>query len=78
MYSRRKPLEDLVVEMTAIWSCETEGCKGWIRDNFAFEVVPTCHVCLAPMVRSMKVLPLLVNTRTDQKTLKKGIEIGVR
>ncbi|MDF2814210.1 MAG: hypothetical protein K0Q81_410 [Paenibacillus sp.] len=78
VYSRKRLLEDLIVEITTVWSCEAEGCKGWIRDNFAFEVVPTCPLCKAPMGRSMKELPLLVNTRTDQKFLKKGILIGAK
>ncbi len=73
-YSRKKP-EDIPHEVTAIWSCAQEGCNGWIRDNFAFEVVPTCHQCQSPMKKSMVELPVLINTREDQKVLKKGVQI---
>lgn len=76
MYHRRKPLEEIPHEDTLIWSCQTEGCKSWMRDNFAFETVPTCPLCNAAMVSSMKVLPLIVNTNTDQKSTKKGIAIS--
>ncbi|PYI51330.1 cold-shock protein [Paenibacillus flagellatus] len=75
MYYSRKRLEDIPQEVTAIWSCIREGCNGWIRDNFAFAEVPTCHLCQSPMKKSMSELPVLVNTREDQKFLKKGIPI---
>jgi len=74
MYSRKKPLEEIPLENVTIWSCEKEGCKGWMRDNFAFESVPTCHLCQSAMVRSVKLLPV-VNNANDQKSLKKGAKI---
>lgn len=76
MYSRKKSFEDIPEELTAIWSCTNEGCNGWMRDNFAFEAVPTCRQCESPMERGTKMLPLLVNTNQDQKSLKKGVQIG--
>ncbi|MGG1596988.1 MULTISPECIES: cold-shock protein [unclassified Paenibacillus] len=76
MNFRKKSLEEIPEEYTRIWSCETEGCNGWIRDNFAFEYVPTCWKCLSPMTSSMKMLPLLVNSNGDLKSLKKGIRIS--
>lgn len=76
MYYSRKRFEDIPQEVTAIWSCVREGCNGWMRDDFAFAVVPTCYQCESPMERSMSKLPVLVNTRGDQKSLKKGIQIG--
>jgi hypothetical protein len=75
MYLRKRSLEDLPLENTVIWSCETEGCKGWMRDNFAFETVPTCSQCHATMVRSEKMLPALENSNVDMKLLKKGTSI---
>ncbi|PAK47428.1 cold-shock protein [Paenibacillus sp. 7541] len=75
MYYSRKRLEDIPQEATAIWSCIQEDCNGWIRDNFAFAEVPTCHQCQSPMKRSMSELPVLVNKREDQKFLKKGVQI---
>ncbi|CAG7642873.1 cold-shock protein [Paenibacillus allorhizosphaerae] len=76
MNFRKKSAEELPQEDTAIWYCQTEGCKGWMRDNFAFENAPVCWQCHAPMVRGMKMLPLLVNTNSDQKSLKKGTQIS--
>jgi hypothetical protein len=75
MYSRKKPFEELPEEMTAIWSCTAEGCNGWMRDNFSFDVQPTCPKCQSQMESGMRSLPLLVNTSRDQKNLKKGIPI---
>jgi hypothetical protein len=76
MYFRRKSLEDLPQEETAIWSCSTEGCNGWIRDNFTFESLPTCHVCHSPMVSDVRMLPLVANTNKDMKSLKQGTLIS--
>lgn len=76
MYFRKKSLEDIPEENTRIWSCKKEGCKGWMRDNFAFDYVPTCRQCHSPMVSSLKMLPLLVNSNGDLKLLKKGVRIS--
>jgi hypothetical protein len=76
MYSRKKQLEEIPEELTAIWLCTKDGCNGWMRDNFAFEAVPTCRQCASEMQRGTKMLPLLVNTNSDQKSLKKGVQIG--
>jgi hypothetical protein len=75
MYYSRKKLEDIPQEVTAIWFCTREGCNGWMRDNFAFATLPTCHQCHSPMKSSIRQLPVLVNTREDQKILKQGILI---
>ncbi|UVI30773.1 cold-shock protein [Paenibacillus spongiae] len=61
MYSRKKPLEEIPEEVTAIWSCTNDGCNGWMRDNFAFESEPACPLCSSSMVSSTKTLPSLVN-----------------
>lgn len=75
MYSRRRPLEELPQENTKIWVCETATCKGWIRDNFAFDSVPTCHLCHSPMVSCMRMLPQVDNSNKNMKSLKKGTSI---
>ncbi|CAM4003225.1 cold-shock protein [Cohnella lubricantis] len=59
---RGKPVEDLPHEETVIWSCTLKDCKGWIRDDFSFESVPVCSICQSPMVRSVKMLPTIINT----------------
>lgn len=74
MYSRKKPVEEIPEEPTAIWQCTKEDCNGWMRDNFSFEAVPICRQCASPMERGTKMLPLLVNTN-DPKSLKKGVPI---
>ncbi|WP_397311123.1 cold-inducible protein YdjO-related protein [Paenibacillus darwinianus] len=54
-------------------------CEGrlqllWMRDDFSFEQEPLCSHCGAPMVKSTKMLPLLVNT--DKNYLKKQQPAG--
>ncbi|MEI7028183.1 cold-shock protein [Paenibacillus sp. y28] len=75
MYSRKKSFEVVPEEETAIWLCTNDGCNSWMRDDFSFEVVPTCRQCQSPMVSGTKALPLLVNTSKNQKDLKKGVQI---
>ncbi|QMV42701.1 cold-shock protein [Cohnella cholangitidis] len=65
-YSRKKPPEDVPSELTAIWSCSDENCKGWMRDNFAFSMAPVCPLCQSPMVRSERMLAAVVNTSPNQ------------
>ncbi|UUZ81011.1 cold-shock protein [Paenibacillus sp. P26] len=76
MNYRKKPLEEVPYENTPIWSCTKEDCKGWMRDNFAFEHEPTCPLCSSPMVRETKMLPQLINMKTDSKSLKYGVRIN--
>jgi len=76
MYSRKKPVEELPTEMTAVWQCENEGCNGWMRDDFAFEEIPICRQCMSPMVSGVKDLPVIVNTSRTQKNFKKGVPIA--
>ncbi|MFC5469007.1 cold-shock protein [Cohnella suwonensis] len=61
-YSRKKQQEDVPEEITAIWSCSAASCKGWMRDNFTFSVVPVCSQCQSVMVRSEKMLATVANT----------------
>ncbi|WJH32522.1 cold-shock protein [Paenibacillus sp. CC-CFT747] len=68
MYNKRIPLEDLPHEETKVWTCRDETCKGWIRDNFAFEHVPSCPLCHSAMVSSVKRLPSVANSSKGQKT----------
>jgi hypothetical protein len=75
MYFRKKSLEELPQESTPVWCCTKEGCMGWMRDNFAFEQVPTCTQCFSPMVSGTKMLPSLVNTNLNFKSMKKGVMI---
>jgi len=76
MYSRKKTFEEIPEELTAIWSCTSDDCNGWMRDNFAFSNAPTCVLCSAPMKSGTRMLPQIVNTNRDQKSLRKGVPIG--
>ncbi|WP_123042953.1 cold-shock protein [Cohnella candidum] len=76
MAYRGKPIEELQHVETVIWTCVNEDCKGWVRDNFAFAKEPVCHLCQSPMVRSVKMLPELINTNKDMKSKKQGIQIS--
>ncbi|MFK7693018.1 cold-shock protein [Paenibacillus sp. HJGM_3] len=65
-YSRKRPFEDLPVEVTAIWSCPNENCKGWMRDNFTFSIAPVCAQCQSEMVKCERMLAALENTSPNQ------------
>jgi hypothetical protein len=66
MFSK-KSLEVIPEENTSIWTCSNDTCMGWMRDNFSFEVKPSCPLCQSDMVNDDKVLPVLVN---NNKTIK--------
>lgn len=65
MSYRRKTLEEIPEENTEIWSCTTNGCKGWMRDNFAFDHQPSCPLCSSPMTKETRMLPVLVNYKLN-------------
>ncbi|MDF2723894.1 MAG: hypothetical protein K0Q59_3569 [Paenibacillus sp.] len=65
---RKKDVEDLPKVNTPIWICTNDGCKGWMRDNFAFGNKPHCCLCSSPMVNDMRMLPVLVNSNDDLKS----------
>ncbi|WP_106769164.1 cold-shock protein [Paenibacillus faecalis] len=67
MYSRKNAAESIPEEMTEVWSCTNKDCKGWIRDDFAFEIEPDCMLCQSPMVKETRMLPLLVNSNNKKK-----------
>lgn len=75
MYSRKKSFEETPKEPTPIWSCTADDCKGWMRDNFSFDHAPACQLCNAPMEKTTRELPVLINTNTNSRDLKKGISI---
>lgn len=60
MFSRRNT-EVVPEENTEVWTCSSDDCIGWMRDNFSFEDTPSCPLCQSEMTRSDKVLPVLVN-----------------
>ncbi|HEY4390684.1 MAG TPA: cold-shock protein [Paenibacillus sp.] len=60
--SRKKQMEEIPEEITAIWSCSNEDCNGWMRRNFAFVNHPTCPQCGSTMVEDERMLAVLTNT----------------
>lgn len=50
------------MEEAEIWSCTSDTCKGWMRDNFSFDRVPTCPLCSSPMTRATRVVPAIVES----------------
>lgn len=61
MYNRKNAVEEIPEVNTAIWTCVTDTCKGWMRDNFSFQEVPTCPLCHSTMMKGEKMLPVLIN-----------------
>lgn len=65
----KKSREVVPQQETPIWMCEQkEICKGWIREDFAFEEVPYCPLCSSTMVHGTKMLPVIVNESKEPKT----------
>ncbi|MFC5401441.1 cold-shock protein [Cohnella soli] len=63
MYSsRKKTVEELPEELTAIWSCSDDNCNGWMRDNFALSSTHQCPLCQSEMVKGERMLVALANT----------------
>ncbi|GIP42381.1 hypothetical protein J45TS6_08400 [Paenibacillus sp. J45TS6] len=69
---RRQVSEEIPEENTKVWSCTNDDCKGWMRDDFAFESEPQCSLCSSPMEREMRMLPVLSNAANDLKAMRKG------
>lgn len=61
-YSRKRPIEEIPQVSTAVWSCTEENCRGWMRDNFVFSVVPVCSLCQSEMVKGERMLAAVINT----------------
>lgn len=65
-YSKKRSLEQIPEELTAIWSCSDKNCNGWMRDNFVLSIPPICPQCQSEMVKSEKMLAAIVNTSPSQ------------
>lgn len=73
MNYRKKPLEQIPEENTAVWACTSDDCNGWMRDNFAFEAAPSCPLCQSTMEQEVRMLPQLANPTGDAKTQGKSV-----
>ncbi|MFC4098522.1 cold-shock protein [Paenibacillus xanthanilyticus] len=67
-YSRKRPVEEVPVQDTAVWTCSNDDCNGWMRDDFAFAEQPCCPQCQSAMISAVKSLPVLVNTSPGKKS----------
>ncbi|WP_438432906.1 cold-shock protein [Gorillibacterium sp. sgz500922] len=61
MFSKKIP-EALPEEDTAVWSCVSGNCKGWMRTNFVFADEPVCPLCGSGMQQETRMLPVLMNS----------------
>ncbi|MRX70790.1 hypothetical protein GJU40_01245 [Bacillus lacus] len=60
---KEKPPESVV----KVWSCGSETCNGWMRDNFKHSEEPDCPLCGHAMVVSERTLPILENFPVSAK-----------
>lgn len=44
-----------------IWTCGSEVCNGWMRDNFKSDDKPNCPLCGHGMEEDERTLPVLEN-----------------
>ncbi|MFC4401806.1 cold-shock protein [Gracilibacillus xinjiangensis] len=42
---------------TNVWSCVSEDCQGWMRENYSFDKKPVCPICQSEMEKEVRVVP---------------------
>ncbi|WP_284139236.1 MULTISPECIES: cold-shock protein [unclassified Virgibacillus] len=57
----RGPKEPLPEEETAVWSCTSDDCNGWMRASYSFAKEPKCPLCESEMEQEVRMLPKLEN-----------------
>lgn len=57
----RRNEEEIKVEETKIWVCNSPECNCWIRDNFKSSDVPQCPICKSEMRQTTKELQVIHN-----------------
>jgi len=57
----RKNDEEIKLEETKIWVCNSATCKCWVRDNFKSTDVPLCPICKSEMSLTTKELQVIHN-----------------
>ncbi|AZU63004.1 cold-shock protein [Neobacillus mesonae] len=57
----RRNEEEIKLEETKIWVCNSSDCKCWIRDNFKSSDVPRCPICNSEMSQTTKELQVIQN-----------------
>ncbi|WP_188531430.1 cold-shock protein [Paenibacillus abyssi] len=59
MYYSKKNVEPIPEEQTAIWTCSSDSCSCWMRDDFSFQTEPVCPICNSVMSEDSRLLPVL-------------------
>lgn len=54
--NKKEPVEEVE---TAVWSCKSDDCAGWMRADYSFEKEPACPLCQTEMEEETRVLPKL-------------------
>jgi hypothetical protein len=54
--NKREPVPEVETE---IWSCTSDDCAGWMRENYSFEKEPACPLCKSEMEKETRTLPKL-------------------
>jgi hypothetical protein len=44
---------------TSVWSCTSDSCQGWMREEFTFGENPECPLCHSEMEKEVRVLPVI-------------------
>jgi hypothetical protein len=57
----RRNEEEIVLEETKVWDCNSDTCNCWIRDNFKSDETPKCPICNSEMSLTTKELQVIVN-----------------
>jgi hypothetical protein len=57
----RRNEEEVKLEETKIWVCNSDKCKCWIRDNFKSSDVPLCPICKSEMTLTTRQLQVVPN-----------------
>lgn len=57
----RRNEEEIKLEETKVWVCDSEDCKCWVRDNFKSSEVPRCPICNSEMSLTTKDLQAVPN-----------------
>jgi hypothetical protein len=57
----RRNEEEVKLEETKIWVCNSNHCNCWVRDNFKSSEIPLCPICKSEMSLTTKELQVIPN-----------------
>ncbi|MFC0189283.1 cold-inducible protein YdjO-related protein [Fictibacillus iocasae] len=44
---------------TKVWSCSSESCSCWMREDYSLHKTPDCPICKSEMKQEVRMLPEL-------------------